>query len=240
MIAIQVDERACVSCEECVEACPTGVFTFDEAAGLPRVAKPAECFGCLACSQACPAGAIAHEGVAQSVNFYHDPYALNVARKITGDAGDGGALVDESKIQHALDDVGVRLLSVASVLNATLSSGLPAVGTFAGRTLASQLPRYRVAANLDEALALTREQFSPAWELESAVAGDALDITVKDCFVRELCTRENLPLGGDLCTLFYHYLAGYLARTGKFRPRYLSADRGCEACTYHTRMYPQA
>jgi len=239
MIAIQVDERACVACEECIEACPTGVFTFDAAAGVPRVAKPAECFGCLACSEQCPAGAIVHEGVSESINFYHDPYALNMARKLTGEAADGGAEVDESKIQHAIDDVGVRLLSVAAVLNTTLASGLPAVGTFAGRTLAGQLPRYRVAENLDEALALTHDQFSPAWNVESRVEGEALDLTVKECFVRELCTKENIPIGGDLCTLFYHYLAGYLARTGKFRPRFLSADRGCESCTYHTRMYPQ-
>jgi L-aspartate semialdehyde sulfurtransferase ferredoxin len=238
MIAIHVDERACVSCEECVDACPTQVFAYDAQAGLPRVVRPAECFGCLACSQECPAGAITHEGVEEALNFYHDPYALEVGRKLTGSPADGARPLDESQLPHALDDVGVRLLAVAAALNATLSSGLPAVGTFAGRTLAGQLPRYRVATTLQEALELTREQFAPAWDIEAHVNADALDITVKECFVRELCGKEKLSLGGDLCTLFYHYLAGYLARTGKFRPRLLSAERAAESCTYRTRMYP--
>jgi hypothetical protein len=40
-----------------------------------------------------------------------------------------------------------------------------------------------------------------------------------------------------LCTLFYHYLAGYLSRMGKVRLRLTSTEHGCDACTYTAQIH---
>jgi NAD-dependent dihydropyrimidine dehydrogenase PreA subunit len=237
MIQIQIDEQACRGCEICIDACPTHVFAFDETKRLPQVRKPAACFGCLACAEQCPANAIRHEGVARAVNFYYDPYALNIGAKLTGDGSQAVCNSNGGTIQKGIDDLGVRLLSLAAVLRSTLSSGLPAVGTFAGRTLAGQLPRYRVPKNLVEVLDLAKQQFSPAWDLDFRVEGDILHIVVKTCYLRELCAKEKVELGGDLCTLFFNYLAGYLHRMGKLRLRLESATCGAESCSYETKIY---
>jgi len=238
MIAIQIDEKACVSCTLCVDACETHVFAFDEARGIPRVVNAAECFGCLACSAACPSNAIDHTGVPSTMNFYHDQHSLDMISKMTGDAADAVPAMSAEEVKKGLDDLGARLLSLGAVLRATLRSGLPAVGTFAGRTLANQLPRYRVPKDFEEALKLAVEEFSPAWQLEPAVSGDTVAITVKDCYLRKLAARGNLELGGDLCTLFYHYLAGYLCRMGKVRLRLANTERGCDAYTYTAQIHP--
>ena len=237
MIQIQIDERACVGCEICIDACPTQVFAFEETKRLPEVRKPAACFGCLACAEQCPASAIQHEGVPHAINYIHDPYALNIVSKLTGDNRHANHDSNGGSIKHGIDDLGIRLLSLAAVLRSTLASGLPAVGTFAGRTLAGQLPRYQLPKNFEEVLALAKEQFAPAWELEFRVDGDALHIGVKACYLRELCAKENVELGGDLCTLFFNYLAGYLNRMGKVRLRLGTANRGAQSCSYETKIY---
>ncbi len=237
MIQIQIDEQACRGCEICIDACPTHVFAFNETKRLPEVRKSTACFGCLACAEQCPASAIRHDGVSRAVNFYHDPYALNIIAKLTGDGSHIGYNSNGGSVLKGIDDLGVRLLSLAAVLRSTLSSGLPAVGTFAGRTLAGQLPRYQVPKNFDEVLALAKQQFAPAWNLDFRVEGDILHIEVRTCYLRELCTKEKVELGGDLCILFFNYLTGYLHRMGKVRLRLGSAVRGADLCSYEAKIY---
>jgi L-aspartate semialdehyde sulfurtransferase ferredoxin len=239
MIDISIDEKACVGCTLCVDCCQTGVFSFDEEKRVARVAKPGECFGCLSCSEICPATAIDHKGVARSEAYYHDPRAVQLAAAMKADNWNAPN-VPQSMEQwdRALADLGVRLLSIASVFKQTVGSGLPAVGTLAGRTLAGQLPRYQVCHSLEQALQLAHDQFTPAWELESKLEGaDKLTIEVKGCFVRDLCQREKIELGGELCTLFFYYLNGYISKMGNARLRLMKADRGADKCIYEMKRY---
>jgi hypothetical protein len=130
----------------------------------------------------------------------------------------------------------VRLRSVAEVFKQTLGGSLPAVGTMAGRTLARHLPRYREPKSLNEALALAETQFAPAWEFATSRDGDDLTVNVERCFVREVCEREGLELGSEMCVLFYNYLAGYVGRMGNVRLRLMGADRGSR-CSYKVKIY---
>jgi len=239
MVEIAVDEKACVGCALCVDYCTTEVFSFNEEKGVAEVARPKECFGCLGCAEICPATAIDHRGVELSQAYYHDPYALQLAAGLAADSWNPPNVPpDRESWQAALTDLGVRLLSVAAVFRQTLGSGLPAVGTLAGRTLAGQLPRYRPCNSLEEALKLAREEFSPAWEIEAGPEdGDRLRIEVKGCFIRDLCGREKIPLGQELCTLFFYYLAGYVGRMGHARLRLMKAERGTPCCTYEVKCY---
>jgi NAD-dependent dihydropyrimidine dehydrogenase PreA subunit len=238
MISIAIDEKACVGCSLCVETCVPGVFSFNEEKALPKVVKPGECFGCLACSQICPADAIAHEGVTLQECYYHDPYTLKLASRLsTAPTHEPLVPTDKAHLEAARRDLGVRLLSVAAVFKQTLGAGLPAVGTLAGRTLAGQLPRYHQPESQAEVLTLAQQQFAPAWDLQFETGGDALTISVGSCFVREVCTAESLPLGGELCVLFYNYLAGYLSRMMGVKPRLVQADRGDTRCTYQVKLY---
>lgn len=239
MINITIDEKACVGCTFCVDYCRTGVFSFNDEKCIAEVAKPKECFGCLSCSEICPATAIDHDGVPLSESFYHDPNAIRLASSITVGARRGPNIpVNRERWERALIDLGVRLLSIASVFRQTVGSGLPAVGTLAGRTLAGQLPRYKSCASLEEALSLARDQFASAWEMDfSAEGDDRLIIRISGCFVRELCQREKIDLGGDLCTLFFYYLSGYIARMGNARLRLMKAERGATGCIYEMKKY---
>jgi ferredoxin len=240
MNEITIDEKACVGCALCVDYCQTRVFSFDEEKGVAGVDKPAECFGCLGCAEICPATAIGHKGVTLSEAYYHDPYALKLAARTAGESWTAPNIpLEREKWQQALTDLGVRLLSVAAVFRQTMGTGLPAVGTLAGRTLAGQLPRYRTCRTLGDALRLAREQFAPAWEIETVTEGsEGLEIRVKGCFIRDLCGRNDIPLGGELCTLFFYYLAGYIGKTGDARLRLLNAERGPCQCVYRIRLYP--
>lgn len=237
MINIFVDEKACVGCELCVDVCPTKVYAYDEAKGVPQVVRPKECFGCLYCAQECPADALSHAGLTRPDHFYHDPYALNLASRLGGNGTVAGLQTsDPAKIAAAQEDIGVRLTALSMVLRSTLGSGMGGVGTTAGRMLARQVPRYRAPRSVDELLEVVRDEFSPAWDLEFDRTEDKLGITVKACFVRELCTKGRAELGGDLCSLFYNYLSGYMNGMGNLKLRPAGATRGTEECKYEMLM----
>ncbi|MCK5035387.1 MAG: ferredoxin family protein [Candidatus Sabulitectum sp.] len=237
MIKVFIDEDACVGCALCVDECPTDVFEFDEEKNLPLVKRENECFGCFSCSEVCPAEAITHEGAELSSNFYHDSYALDLAAKLTPGTVKATDVSDEAELQKALDDLGIRLLSIAAVFRQTLGGSMPAVGTMAGRTLANQLPRYRKPESFQEALEMASSQFSPSWDLNFSVEGDQLTVTTKTCFIRDLCEKEGIDLGGDLCVLFYNNLAGYLGKMGGLRLKLESMEPGSSECIYKVKKF---
>lgn len=238
MIRITIDEDACVGCTLCVEECPTDVFEFDEEKLIPEVVKEKECFGCLSCSEICPASAIAHEDIVHSEDHYHDEDNILLASRLATKVPLPHAPSDDGHRKAALEDLGIRLLSVASVFRQTLGGSLPAVGTMAGRTLATQLPRYRVPENFDEVLDLAVEQFAPAWEIIPEYdSASALELKVGTCFIRDLCRDEGIELGGDLCVLFYNYMAGYMGRMGNARLKLLESCPGNKECSYSVEVF---
>jgi len=236
-IEIQCDEKACVGCSLCVDECPTHVLEMDEKKTIPKVVAPKECFGCLSCSEICPATAITHKNVPLSECYYHDSGSLKLVSKLGTPERAFNTPDDDAHIGKALEDLGIRLLSVTSVLKQTLGQSLPSVGTMAGITLASQLPRYQPPQTREEALRLLVQTFSPAWEMTPAISQDSLTMTITACAVRDICSREKIGLGGDICTLFYNYFAGYLSKIGKLRPRLGTVERGNNKCVYTIKLY---
>lgn len=240
-IDIRVDEKACVGCSLCVEVCPTRVFEFNEGTGVPEVKKQAECFGCLSCAEICPATALDHGSLSLSESYYHDPAALELAARLgTPPRTFNIPAASEEPLRKAREDLGIRLLSVAAVLKQTLGQSLAAIGTQAGRSLAQQLPRYQQPSSLNEALALARSVFGPAWQLEFEVKDKECTICVGDCFIRDLCSSHGIELGGDLCTLFYGYCAGYIAKMAGVRPRLMKTERSKDGCRYSLQLHPTA
>ena len=236
-IALSVDKKACVGCSFCVEVCPTKVFEWSETDHLPSVTDPAECFGCLSCSEICPATAISHEKLPLSASYHHDRYALDLAAK-SGTPPHALNIPNNAKMfNEAIRDLGVRLLSVASVLKQTLGQSLPSVGTMAGMSLAAQLPRYQPIRTIEEACEHVTKTLAPAWELSFTVDGDALTLSVGTCYVRDLCIQEGIEPGGDICVLFYNYLAGYFSKISGKRPRLIASTPDNVRCSYSVKLY---
>jgi ferredoxin len=236
-IKISLDEKACVGCSLCVDICPTDVFEQPEKERIPIIKHEKECFGCLSCAEICPATAITHTGLPLSMSYYHDRSSLSLAAKMGKPPRPLNIPEEETMISAATRDLGVRLLSVASVLKQTIGQSLPSVGTMAGMSLAAQLPRYQTVSSFEEACSLVSRTFAPAWELGFTVENDVMSITVGTCFVRTLCREEKLPLGGDLCVLFYNYLAGYFAKISGKRPRLTGSTPGEKQCSYSVKLY---
>ncbi|MFB4304565.1 4Fe-4S binding protein [Actinomadura sp. GTD37] len=56
MIEVVSAER-CISCDRCVEVCPTDVFDTD-ADGIPVISRQSDCQTCFMCEAYCPADAL--------------------------------------------------------------------------------------------------------------------------------------------------------------------------------------
>ena len=56
---VSIDRDACNGCEECLEACTTGVFEMRN--GKSVVQHPDECIGCESCVEICEQNAITVE-----------------------------------------------------------------------------------------------------------------------------------------------------------------------------------
>jgi len=238
MIKITIDEDACVGCTLCVDECPTDVFEFNEEKQIPEVVREKECFGCLSCSEICPATAIKHEDVIHSEEYYHDDENILLASKLAVDVPLPNIPENVEQRKAALQDLGIRLLSVAYVFRQTLGGSLPAVGTMAGRTLATQLPRYRVPESFQEALDQAIAQFAPAWDINTDYDGSAkLNVKVKNCFIRKLCNEKGIELGGDLCVLFYNYMAGYIGKLGNARLKLVELSPGTKECGIEVQVF---
>jgi len=55
---IEVIERSrCISCDLCIEVCPTRVFDRDDD-GIPVIARPDSCQTCFQCEAYCPTNAL--------------------------------------------------------------------------------------------------------------------------------------------------------------------------------------
>jgi NAD-dependent dihydropyrimidine dehydrogenase PreA subunit len=72
MLQITIHEKACRGCRECVNICPTEVFTFDEQTLESKVTNVEDCIACLSCAYVCPANAITHMDYHAVKNFYRD------------------------------------------------------------------------------------------------------------------------------------------------------------------------
>jgi len=238
MIKIIIDEDACVGCELCVDECPTDVFEFNEEKKIPEIVREKECFGCLSCSEICPAAAITHEDIIYSENYYHDEENLKLASRLAVDVPLPYSPSDDKHREAALEDLGIRLLSMAAIFRQTLGGSLPAVGTMAGRTFAAQLPRYRVPQSFGEALDIAVQQLAPAWDINPDYDGSSkLKMKVGTCFIRELCCEEEIELGGDLCILFYNYMAGYIGKMGNARLKLIESCPGNKECRYDVDVF---
>jgi ferredoxin len=236
VIDIHIDEDACVGCTLCVDECPTKVFEMCEDGSVPRVKNIQECFGCLSCSEICPATAIKHSNLHLSESYYHSLNTIELASKL-GTQELFNIPNDSDHIQKALDDLGIRLLSVAFVLKQTLGQSLPSVGTMAGISLASQLPRYQQPITLEDTLQLFSQTFSPAWHMEPTLNNDLIMISVSDCFVRDVCIKSGIAIGGDLCKLFSNYFTGYLSKIARIRPRLAGISLSEKTCVYTIKNY---
>ena len=65
MIEVVVRER-CISCDICIDVCPTRVFDRDHD-GVPRIARQDDCQTCFQCEAYCPTDALFVAPLAQAV-----------------------------------------------------------------------------------------------------------------------------------------------------------------------------
>ncbi len=108
--------------------------------------------------------------------------------------------------------------------------GNPApLGVSAGRVAAAKMVtdiKEKDLKNvLDTLLPLMKNGFEYSYSLDDTSA----NLKVGHCLVRDLCKKQNEEVGGKLCKLYHHYLAGIMSHLLTRQSRVLQTSAG-EVC----------
>ena len=84
LVKITVDEERCVKCDECVDVCPTDVFSEGTEAtkGFPTVQNVADCIECFSCKDVCRSDAFIFEEVQEVQRLVIDEVLTQKVQKI--------------------------------------------------------------------------------------------------------------------------------------------------------------
>lgn len=72
MIKVNIEEKACRGCQQCVDICPTEVFEYREGEKKAQVVEESDCIACLSCTYLCPSAAISQSDYHAVKNYYRD------------------------------------------------------------------------------------------------------------------------------------------------------------------------
>jgi hypothetical protein len=112
------------------------------------------------------------------------------------------------------------------------------VARAAGRHLGRKMPVYLQEPELTSVLDAIAGYLRNGFELEVSASGpgaESAELAWGRCAIRELCRRHDQELGGELCQMFHHFMAGVIDQLlgMPVRTRILSAG---DACRTHVEL----
>lgn len=148
-------------------------------------------------------------------------------------------MIERSELTATLDDHQKAFTEVCfllEVLNDTISQVIgqstASVGIAAGRHMAKKMPIYLVNPTLEDVLAALVKRLDNGFAISFGGTDKGASIDIGRCAIRDVCQNRQLDLGGQLCTMFHHYLAGMTAEFLGKPVRAGAIAAGPDQCTF--------
>ena len=131
--------------------------------------------------------------------------------------------------ERAFTEVSFLLEMLVRTAGEVVGRSMPSLGTNAGRQTARKLPIAPVQPELEAVIRAVSGSLAAGFGITGTCSGGGADLRIERCVVRDVCEQRGLPLGGELCKAFHHYLAGMVAQlVGKpARPGAVGAGPTC-------------
>ena len=136
--------------------------------------------------------------------------------------------LNEQDHEDAFTEVGFLLQMLASTVEDVIGNPAP-LGISAGRAMANKLPFKLRNPKLDQALEALAKTLHGGMALTWKMREGGAEIEVGPCAVRELCKRQNEPVGSKVCRLFHHYISGVTSQLYGKQARIIEKEVG-ETC----------
>lgn len=118
------------------------------------------------------------------------------------------ALLTVEDHRKAFTEVSFLLDIFAATIDNLMGGATASVGRIAGRHMARNLPVYLASPCLSDVLTALAEHMKAGFDISFRNDGNAAEINIGRCVIRDVCVSRGLAVGGELCRLFHYYIDG--------------------------------
>jgi|GEM_PF-670195 len=243
MPSVQIADRGCRGCSQCVDICPVDVFQSERLSEtgpqIARVKREQDCVGCFSCYALCPSQCITLSGITVNPAFFRLQENVQLVERFLRSEHVKSEITPE-QWDKAFVDVGMTLVSLAKAMDEILGSGIHTVGRRSGQLAASHLPESYEENTLEGVLESLRSRFAHAFDFEYQIDESAIQLRFLSCSLFGIVEKSGDQVGkGVLCRLFHSYIASLITsfQDRVYQPQLDSAARDC--CTIMLEMSGQ-
>ncbi|MCP4346363.1 MAG: hypothetical protein GY795_12655 [Desulfobacterales bacterium] len=135
--------------------------------------------------------------------------------------------------QKAKKEVAFLVNVLSQTIPDIVGRALGAVGLMAGKEAARKMPIYFKSSEIQPVLDGIESYLTGGFEITHKIIDENESIVIKQtfgkCVLREVCEIEDIPLGGELCSLFHHHINGMISEltARNFRMNILKTGDTC-------------
>jgi hypothetical protein len=116
----------------------------------------------------------------------------------------------EKDHEDAFTEVSFLLKVLANTVDDVMGNPAP-LGVSAGRAMAAKLPVHLATPSLQEVIDTLKAALAAGVDFTATCQGNAGELEVGRCVVRDLAARQGDLPGTRLCQLYHHYLSGMVS-----------------------------
>ena len=136
----------------------------------------------------------------------------------------------ESDYDKAFSEVSFILDVLSRTIGQVVGNATASMAVTSGRHMAKKLPvSLEFPPSMDDVMGVLIERLRAGFDIQYTIEGEAIEMQVGRCAIREVCENRGLEVGGDLCGMLHNFWAGMLAelRGRPIRCQDFSAGPAC-------------
>lgn len=112
----------------------------------------------------------------------------------------------------AFSEVSFLLDVLSRTIGQVVGHATTSMSVSSGRHMAKKLPVHlSYPPAIDEVMEVFRERLEAGFDIDFTCDGNAVNMKIGRCAIREACKDRDLPVGGELCTMLHDFWAGMIA-----------------------------
>ena len=129
-------------------------------------------------------------------------------------------------------EVSFLLNMLSQTITHVIGKASGVVGITAGRESAKRIPVFFENSNLSDITKEIESYLKGGFDLKLQETNEGYTLNVNKCEIRNVCEREGIEIGGDLCNYFHNYINGMIVEFSKKKLQVKTKQAG-KSCVIH-------